>query len=438
MDKNHKIESSSDELLIFINKERLSKKVNYKKIFKFFSKCLKKSINELNTKFISLNNRSEAIISGINMIYHIYFLLINYSNNIKLTIFLLERAILLYTEFIIMSQNQKMVDEIYFVPNINDAVSFSFKKTIGPIFLNDIENAAKSKNAGVKFNSKFLKEISISLKNISKLYFRTKWINEETSMISLKIEENFENIDKIFSNKKISDEEIYQFKKYSALCTEQSLLVKKDEDSININVNDADIIISNDNDNNDNDADNEFKNNDTETQSIPNKLNQENINIKIKNILVETNTNAQNNDNAECERYLNQNMTLEEFLNTINNEIIELLLALHSQNYQNIIKQITCIISGKDSVNLKIGKIKIILFLFNKDLLNVTNQTNIYCHKLNKNQKFIKVKKEILNENSSTISKIFDILVNFKFSTLSHSLSVIFSALKISSPPNPI
>ena len=28
-----------------------------------------------------------------------------------------------------MSQDKKMVDEIYFIPNINDAVSFSFKKT---------------------------------------------------------------------------------------------------------------------------------------------------------------------------------------------------------------------------------------------------------------------------------------------------------------------
>ena len=57
-------------------------------------------------------------------------------------------------------------------------------------------------------------------------------------------------------------------------------------------------------------------------------------------------------------------------------------------------------------------------------MLNVTNQTNIYCHKLNKNQKFIKVKKEILNENSSTISKIFDILVNFKFSSnFTHNIS---------------
>ena len=171
---NQNIDGNSGELISFINKERCSKKVNYKKIFRYFSKCLKKSISEMNTKFSELSNVNESIISGINMIYHIYFILINYTNNIKLTIFLLERAVLLYTEFIIMSQDKKMVDEIYFIPNINDAVSFSFKKTIGPILLNDMDSM--SKNPNVNFNAKFLKEISILLRNIYKLYFLKKCI----------------------------------------------------------------------------------------------------------------------------------------------------------------------------------------------------------------------------------------------------------------------
>ena len=47
------------------------------------------------------------------MIYHIYFILISYTNNIKLTVFLLERSILLYSEFIIMSQDKKLIDDIF-------------------------------------------------------------------------------------------------------------------------------------------------------------------------------------------------------------------------------------------------------------------------------------------------------------------------------------
>ena len=64
------------------------------------------------------------------MIYYIFFILIFYTNNIKLTIFLLERSILFY-EFIIMSQDKKLIDQICFVPNINDALFFTYKKTIG-------------------------------------------------------------------------------------------------------------------------------------------------------------------------------------------------------------------------------------------------------------------------------------------------------------------
>ena len=72
----HSIDNNSGELISFINKERLPKKVNFKKSFRYFSKCLRKSIIEMNCKFKELSNINESIISGINMIYHIYFILI--------------------------------------------------------------------------------------------------------------------------------------------------------------------------------------------------------------------------------------------------------------------------------------------------------------------------------------------------------------------------
>jgi hypothetical protein len=51
----------------------------------------------------------------------------------------LERSILFYSEFIIMSQDKKLIDQICFVPNINDALFFTYKKTIGPIELGKIK-----------------------------------------------------------------------------------------------------------------------------------------------------------------------------------------------------------------------------------------------------------------------------------------------------------
>lgn len=121
------------ELIQFLNQEKLNKKINNRKIYTFYNKCLIKSIIELKNKFVNIDNKNICIENGINMIYYIFFILIFYTNNIKLTIFLLERSILFYTEFIIMSQDKKLIDQICFVPNINDALFFTYKKTIGPL-----------------------------------------------------------------------------------------------------------------------------------------------------------------------------------------------------------------------------------------------------------------------------------------------------------------
>ncbi len=123
------------ELIEFLNQEKLNKKIHSKKIFTFYNKCLIKCIYNLNSKFDNIENKNLCLINGINMIYYIFYVLIFYTNNIKLTIFLLERSILFYSEFIIMSQDKKLIDQICFVPNINDALFFTYKKTIGPIEL---------------------------------------------------------------------------------------------------------------------------------------------------------------------------------------------------------------------------------------------------------------------------------------------------------------
>jgi len=144
------------ELIEFINQEKVYKKINSKKILNIFNKCIIKSILELDDKFKNIKNKKKSIIAGINMIYNVFIILILYSNNIKLTIFLVERAILLYSEFIIMSQDKKMINEICFLPNITDAISFSYKKTIGPLKINGIN----------KCNNIILKELSLLMKNI--------------------------------------------------------------------------------------------------------------------------------------------------------------------------------------------------------------------------------------------------------------------------------
>ena len=166
------------ELIDFINKEKINRKLNNKKIISYFNKCLIKSVSELDKKFKKIKNKDNSVIAGLNMIYNIFFILIFYTNNIKLTIFLVERSILLYTEFIIMSQDKSVINEICFIPSITDAISFSYKKTIGPLNISSLN---------LKNNTSIIIEVFLTLKDIIIYrYIKDKEI--------IKQESNIENI----------------------------------------------------------------------------------------------------------------------------------------------------------------------------------------------------------------------------------------------------
>jgi hypothetical protein len=157
---NYNLDFNND-ILEFINKNK-KVNINYKNIYIDFLNNIYKLLIKINNKLTDINNKHEIINSAINMIYHIYFILIVYSKNINLTILLLERGMLLYTEFIIMSQDKSIIENICFVPNINDAILFVYKKTLYNLELNDI-----------KYNKKylFIKNISNINKNILKLLY---------------------------------------------------------------------------------------------------------------------------------------------------------------------------------------------------------------------------------------------------------------------------
>ena len=155
------IEKKGD-LINFINDEcRHYEEPNLTRIFKCFCKCFCKALQDIWKKFESIENLDlhEAMLLGTNMIYHIYWFLIAYANNLKLTIFLTERAILLFTEFIIMSRDPKINKDLYFTPNISDAISFAYKKTIGPIKVSNFISNNSSKINGIKNASSIIKHI---------------------------------------------------------------------------------------------------------------------------------------------------------------------------------------------------------------------------------------------------------------------------------------
>lgn len=137
---------NNTDLMLFINQEKIdSFKVSPKKVYIYFYKCLQKTIVELDSKFLELkeNERRDCVSNGTKMFFYVFYSLLTYSNNLKLTIFLSERALLLYSEFIIMSRDKKVIDDYYYKPNLNDAISFAYKQTIGSLSLNELKTNIK-------------------------------------------------------------------------------------------------------------------------------------------------------------------------------------------------------------------------------------------------------------------------------------------------------
>ena len=190
------------DLIDFINNEILNIVITNNdllKISKLMNKSLIKTLVDITDKTQKLNiNLNETIINGLNMIYYIFIIMLSYTKNIKLTMFFSERAILLYTEFIIMSRNPILNNDLNFTPNINDALQFVYKKTIGPIKIKQLNN-----NKQIYI----LKQSGLDIKNILlKLQKYNIYSNEIYSEYSIL----YEDMISFLSNQLIS---IYQLDK---------------------------------------------------------------------------------------------------------------------------------------------------------------------------------------------------------------------------------
>jgi len=158
---------NDDDILEFIDKHKIKEKLNNIEIYEIFCSCAKKIIiklySKLNTDLSGLNNSKNFIINtGLDIFYNIFFILINYTNNIKVTLFLIQRAIILYIEFITISNNRILAKDFYYNPKISDAIIFVYKKTLGDLNISSIK----------KYNNNFYIVKSAS-KIILKLLYQT-------------------------------------------------------------------------------------------------------------------------------------------------------------------------------------------------------------------------------------------------------------------------
>ena len=215
------IEKNAD-LLDFINSEVYTTDIDINKSYLYFNTCCCKTLIELDKKLKNLNEKSkrQEIIMGTQMFFHVFFVLLSYTNNLKLTIFLAERAILLYTEFIIMSNDKQVMKDVCYQPSLTDPVLFAYKKTIGPISANMKEN-------NPEFN--LLKSSSLLLREIYVKYYE---IFEDCSENSTKHTENLEIIENTLSVIMIDlFSEFYNMENINILLSKKILSFLHDADS---------------------------------------------------------------------------------------------------------------------------------------------------------------------------------------------------------------
>jgi len=229
------------ELLNFIDKKILDKEnIDLKKIFLLFIRIMKNTIINCYTKLDNIN----YTMSCMDMIFPIFWIIYSYTYNSKLTMFLSERAVVLFNEYINLSSTMESN-----TVNLADVKLFIYKKTLGPLILknNNKNNLGISKLFTL---SSFFKNF---LKNIfCKIYSDKSELNTRLDIVTSILENNvfechnYTNLDFVCNLLEIDDITIDNFK-YNILLIKIKLDIYK--------------IIFNDNDNsNDNDNDNENSN----------------------------------------------------------------------------------------------------------------------------------------------------------------------------------
>ena len=136
--------TKDSQLLSFIEKKKQLKGVlDTKRLFFIFTKAIRNSLTKSYNKLENIN----LSISCSEMIYSIFWIIFSYTNNLKLTMFLCERAVILFIEYVLLSNNMTGDEPL----NIVDVKIFIYKKTLGPLkifkhskeFSNSVINSIK-------------------------------------------------------------------------------------------------------------------------------------------------------------------------------------------------------------------------------------------------------------------------------------------------------
>lgn len=100
---------------------------NIQTIYNLYCKLITNCFKKIYDKFKNI----DYCFNGVETIHNIFWIVLNYSNNLKLSMFLSERAIILFIEYVMLSKDIK--DDLCFL----DIKNFLYKKSLGNICYKD-------------------------------------------------------------------------------------------------------------------------------------------------------------------------------------------------------------------------------------------------------------------------------------------------------------
>ena len=207
-------------------------KIFSKYYFKYMMLIKKKISDQDEVKF------DDEINSIGNMFFHISWIILLTSFNIHITIFFMERASLLLSEFILISGTE----EKYVIESnskINDAIIFTYKKTIGDTTLGGI----MKENEHIKNNAVYKSLLNVRNDCFLIIKIMNKILREKNVKYSDKLHRNFKQlISPIYNIYQIIDIDNYLFFKINKILEEEE--ISKALFLIKINLEIIDIFIS--------------------------------------------------------------------------------------------------------------------------------------------------------------------------------------------------
>lgn len=198
--------SNHSDMLEFINSKIItSNKIQFNKVYQFFIKIMIKAL-VCPTEKLSNNEYSPIC---YDIVFNVFWTLFNYTKNIKLTMFLCDRSIDLFNEYmemILAALNSNLLSQNKIKIKPTDIKLFIYNKTIGPITFQKMERLKGITKLRIRQCKSACMIIQIILKDIFNVYYKRK-INEkglykfsyQRKKIT-EIEDIFENITDNISN----------------------------------------------------------------------------------------------------------------------------------------------------------------------------------------------------------------------------------------------